>query len=126
MNSVTRYYIVRYYDNGRILADSEVEEVGSPDPRKVVWGNCYAFYIYQQDCIVDEHGVEFKGQPKNSSKLYYHPDSYIESLEQVKLNPMATRILISNMSSNNWQQIIWNRYGRWPQPYDPLKSEILT
>jgi len=59
--------------------------------------------------------------------MYYHPGSTITSLDQVKAGKTPGSIghaLIGNMECNNWDAVIWTRWGNWPQPFDAAKHEI--
>jgi len=86
--------------------------------------NAYAFEIYEQENIVDGEKV-FIGEAKRIGPMYYHPDSKIETLAQVKGNPNASKTLISNMECNKWDKVIWTRWNNWPQPYKKGRMKIL-
>ena len=118
-------YTVTFLYPGAFCADTSTVEVQSLDPSAVVWPErAYAFTLHQRQEITCD-GQVFKGETTQIGPTYYHPDSKVESLDEVKLNPKATSILISNMGCNGWTHIIWSRWGGWPQPFDASKMEIL-
>lgn len=115
-------FIVVYFYAGTICANTSEklfnsrEEITSAD-----WPNgAYAYKLYQQDIVTDTGtGKVYRGdRTEVDGKLHYHTDSKVETLEQVRNNPNATEILISNMECNGWDSIIWTRYGNWSQPFD--------
>ena len=96
-----------------------------PDLNKIKWPEtAYAFTIFKREYIV-YGGKRYKADLEQVGKKYYHPESRIEDLEQVKTNPFATKILIDNMKRNGWDKIIWTRFGNFPQPYIEEEIEIL-
>lgn len=124
MQKRTIYYVT-FMAPGSFVAESWKREVPSPDPRKVKWpGNAYAFTMHQREDVIDGETV-YNGQPQQIGKTYYHPDSKVQSLDEARTDPRATPILISNMECNDWKQIIWTRWGNWPQPFDPATAEVL-
>lgn len=115
-------FIAVYFYAGTICANTSetvfnsLEEVTLAD-----WPNrAYAYKLYQQDIVTDtETGKGYRGdRTEVDGKLHYHPDSKVETLEQVRNNPNATETLIRNMECNGWDSIVWTRYGNWPQPFD--------
>lgn len=124
MQKRTRYY-AHFLAPGSFVAENWTVEVASADPRAVHWpDNAYAFTLHSQDEIVYE-GVTYRADRKQIGKTYYHPDSKVESLEQVRKNPNATRILLANMEGNGWSHIVWSRWDNWPQDFDPATEEVL-
>ncbi|MFA5377510.1 MAG: hypothetical protein WC455_17295 [Dehalococcoidia bacterium] len=117
---------VTFWTPGIIVAESTVKEVGSLDPNLVKWPeNAYAFQFSEREDVVDGE-KKYRGTEKDVGPLYYHPDSRVETLAQVKKNPRATATLISNMECNGYKKIIWSRWGNWPQPFDDKKTMVLT
>lgn len=115
-------FIAVYFYAGTICADTSetvfnsLEEVTLAD-----WPNrAYAYKLYQQDIVTDTGtGKVYRcDRTEVDGKLHYHPDSKVETLEQVRNNPNATETLIRNMECNGWDSIVWTRYGNWPQPFD--------
>jgi hypothetical protein len=125
MDRITVRY-VRFYAPGSFCANDWTVEVQSADPAAVVWPeNAYAFTMNER---VDAHdGPEvFKGEDKQIGPMYYHPDSKVATLREVKArNDSRDRILISNMECNRWPGVIYTRWGNWPQPYEADKMRIL-
>lgn len=118
---------IRFYTPGSFTAYTwDVDAWGEVDPTKVEWPDkAYAFTIHTRTDI-EEDGEIFKGKVEQIGVMYYHPDSKIEVLEDVKKNPNSTSTLISNMECNKWDSIVWNRWGNWPQPYEADKATVLT
>ena len=124
MNKETKHYAT-FWCPGSFVAESYSRDMPTPDPRKVEWpDNAYAFRLFKRDDVVDG-AARYEGRPEQIGPTYYHPDSYIQSLQEARTNPKATPILISNMEGNGWKQIIWTRWNTWPQPFDPGAMEIL-
>lgn len=118
-------YQVKFMSPGAFVADTSMQDVASPDPRLVKWpDNAYAFTLTQREDVVD--GDErYKGRHHRIGGLYYHPDSKVETAEQVGSNPAATRILIGNIRNWGWKHIVWSRWGNWPQGFDPALDVVL-
>jgi len=115
-------FIAVYFYAGTICANTSetvfnsLEEVTLAD-----WPNgAYAYKLYQQDSVMDAgKGKAYRGdRTEVDGKVHYHPDSKVETIEQVRNNPKASEILISNIERNGWDSIVWTRYGNWPQPFD--------
>lgn len=123
MNKRTVYYVV-FHAPGLIVGDTWEQEVTGDDPRQVQWPpNAYCFDMYHRVDVIDGEDV-YTGKPTKLGR-YYHRDSKVETLEQVRRNPNATSVLIQNMIGNGCSHIIWSRWGTWAQPYDPKEIEIL-
>ncbi|MBE3138868.1 MAG: hypothetical protein IMZ63_03525, partial [Actinobacteria bacterium] len=58
-------------------------------------------------------------------KLYYHPDSKITTIAEVRCMQGDNKTLLKNMECNKWDKMIWSRWGNWPQPYDSKTVEII-
>lgn len=115
-----------YFCPGSFLAESWVKETDSTEPNEVIWPeNAYAFTIRTRIDVID--GEEcFQGKSEQIGPMYYHPDSKVETLEEAKINPKSTDILIRNMESNRWAKIVWSRWGNWPQHFDDSKCVVLS
>ena len=110
---------VEYWTPGFIVGESFTEDLGDhlPEPGEIKWPKeAYCFNLYQREDLLEE-GKTFKGEAKQVGHTYYHPDSKVESLEEVKRNPKATDVLIKNMEGNKWSHIVWSRWGNWPQVF---------
>lgn len=123
-------WFVEFHYPGLMLGDSSEEEYTGPvEPKDVAFAdNSYAFTIWKRTDI-EEDGETFKGERSVVGKrYYYHPDSRITSLEEMKTGsvPGVTEILLSNMRINKWDSVIWTRLGNWPQPYDAERMEVLS
>jgi hypothetical protein len=110
---------------GSFVAENWTQPIDTPDPRKVGWPeNAYAFSIHKREDVIDGER-RYEGKAEQVGPLYYHPDSFVQTLDEARANPKASKILISNMEINEWWQIIWTRWGNWPQPFEPDRMEIL-
>lgn len=110
---------------GAFVAESFKREVAGPDPLAVEWPeNAYAFRLFRREDVIDGDDT-YTGKSQQIGKTYYHPDSKVETLAKVRANPKASPTLISNMVGNGWEQIVWSRWGNWPQPFEAADSEVL-
>lgn len=124
METTTKYYAT-FYSPDIFCANTWAKEIDSPDPCKVKWPkNAYAFYIESQESVT-VNGTVLSSDRKRIGPVYYHPDSKIETIDEVRKNPNAGPCLASNMENNGWDKVIWTRWGNWPQPYDSKKTVIL-
>jgi len=122
MNKETVFY-ARFLCPGSFVAESWTRPIDSPDPHKVAWPeNAYAFSIHKREDVIDGD-KRYESKAEQVGKLYYHPASYVQTLDEARTK--ASKILISNMECNDWRQIIWTRWNSWPQPFDPDRMEIL-
>lgn len=122
----TRHFI-RFFSPGMIVANTKMVRVdgGRPDPETVEFPDgAYAFEIVEQDVVTDGDD-EFLGASKSIGPVYYHPDSKIETLDEVRQNHPDETILISNMETNGYDRIVFSRDGHWAQFFDPDKAAIL-
>jgi hypothetical protein len=126
-------YWVRYYVPGFFLGDSydvDITEARSKKPEEIEFSSrAYAFSIHKRMVLYDA-GDKYLGEPQQIGKTYYHPASFITTLEQLQYGNYPKgldlgRCLVSNMECNKWQAMIWTRWSNWPQPYDPELIEIL-
>lgn len=124
MNKETVYY-ARFLSPGSFVANDWTQAIDTPDPRKLAWpDNAYAFSIHKREDVVDGD-IFYRGKAEQVGPLYYHPDSYVQSLDEARANPHASPILLDNMRINGWAQIIWTRWSNWPQPFEAGRMEIL-
>lgn len=124
MDRITKRF-VRFMAPGAFVAEDWSRPVETLDPNAVQWpDNAYCFSLHERIDVMDGPEV-FTGPAKKVGPTYFHPDSVVESLEQVRANPKATRTLIANMEGNRWSHIVWSRWGNWPQPFDPAQDVVL-
>lgn len=118
---------ILYYRPGAFMGDTwSVDQDGFILPTDVAWPkDAYAFSQHQRIDLVDDDGARYKGEARQVGPLYYHPDSQVQTLEQVERDPRRTAILIENMRGNKWDRIIWSRWGNWAQPSDPERVMVL-
>lgn len=116
----------RFLSPGSFTAETWERPVDSLDPAAVPFpDNAYAFTLHERVDVHDGPEV-FTGKERQVGPTYYHPDSKVETLDEVRANPNATRILVSNMEINRWDRLIWTRWGNWPQPFDPANTQIVS
>lgn len=124
MHKRTVHFVI-FEAPGSFVAESFKREVAGPDPHAVEWPeNAYAFRLFRREDVVDGDDA-YIGKSVQIGKLYYHPDSKVETLTEARENPKATPTLISNMECNGWEQIVWSRWGNWPQPFEAADAEVL-
>jgi hypothetical protein len=117
--------VAQFWSPGVIVAEAWSKEVASLDPYAVEWpDSAYAFTLHEREDVV-EGETRYTGKGHQVGPIYYHPDSKIESLEEVERNPKASAILVSNMRCNNWSHVVWTRWGNWPQPFDAKLHAVL-
>lgn len=120
-------YWVRFFAPGSFVANEWTKDYDEqPRPNDIEWpDNAYAFTVHKRVDALDGDDT-YKGKPEQIGPIYYHPESKVETLEEVRHNPNATDILIQNMERNGWAEIIWTRWGNWPQEYDATKHQVLA
>ena len=125
MKKITKRF-VRFWTPGSFCAEDWTVYTDETDPTNIEFpDNAYCFTMHERTDVVDGDQT-FTGKVRDIGKTYYHPDSKVESLAEVKLNPKAQGgCLIRNMEGNEWSHIVWSRWGNWPQPFDPSKAEVL-
>lgn len=125
MDRVTVRY-VRFLSPGSFCANDWTVPIESTDPLDVTWPeNAYAFTLHERVDVMD--GPEaFKGEAKQVGPVYYHPESKVLSAAEIaaKGDPRDS-ILLSNMRCNDWPNVIYSRWGNWPQPYEAGKVRVL-
>lgn len=125
MKKILKHFVT-FYSPGSFCADTWTEDVCDVSPDKIKFPDrAYYFTMHKQEDVVDGATV-YKGESKQVGPRYYHPDSKVETLEQVRINPKASKTLIENMEYNRWEKIVWSRWGNWPQPFDDAKDVVLT
>jgi len=96
--------------------------------KKTVWPHhAHSFQIYGQTDVHDNKEI-YRGDTKKIGFLYYHPDSRIESLEEIRQHPEDTGGLLSQMEYKDWKQIVWTRKEPWETvlSFDPETDRILS
>ncbi|MCK9434317.1 MAG: hypothetical protein M0R32_05725 [Candidatus Cloacimonetes bacterium] len=125
MKKSTHIY-VEFQAPGILFAEMWTEDINSTDPNDIKWpDNAYAFRIYKREDIEDNGNI-YKGTASQVGPTYYHPDSKVETLAQLEArNDPKNKILVSNMKGNKWNEVVWSRWGSFPQPYDSKHNCIL-
>lgn len=117
--------IIEFVAPGSFVAETWRVASTETDPARVEFPeNAYAFRMYEREDVVDD-GVRYKGIEKQIGPLWYHPHSHIQGIEEVRKDPRATSTLIQNMEINKWPEIIWTRWGNWPQPFDAKTMRVV-
>lgn len=118
-------YFASFLSPGLLVGKSFEREIKTNNPNEVEWPErAYAFTIEEREDVVDGT-TRYKGEPKQLGPTYYHPDSRVETLEEVTHNPNQGAQLVNNMRCNGWSHIIWTRWDNWPQPYSADQIKIL-
>lgn len=121
MKKVTKRF-ARFWYPGLMFGESTDQEIGDKDINSLKFPeHAYAFQIIERQDVVEGTKV-YKGEEKVSG-FYYHADSKVETIEELKRNPKASEILISNMKNNKWDKIVWSRFGNWPQNF--TKNDVV-
>lgn len=116
---------VTFLAPGAFVGESWTQDIESADPMEVTWPtNAYAFTMHEREDVVDGE-TRYSGKAVQIGPMYYHPDSKIETLEEVKRNPRRGSSLVGNMECNEWDRVIWTRWGNWPQPFRGGEVEVL-
>ncbi|ULQ47438.1 hypothetical protein JN531_003940 [Flagellatimonas centrodinii] len=124
MKKITERFAT-FYSPGLLFAETSTVAVNSLDPLAVKWPNtAYAFTLHEREDVVDGDS-RFTGTARQIGPTYYHPDSKVETLAEVRASRPNANVLISNMESNRWDKIIWSRWGNWPQPFEDGKAVVL-
>lgn len=121
-----RKYWCEFYTPGSFVAETWTRDLQKETrPEDIEWPkNAYAFRMYTREDVIDGE-EKFTGSAQQIGPTYYHPDSVIETLKEVKRNPKATQTLVRNMQINEWSAVIWTRWGNWPQPWEPMRMRVL-
>jgi hypothetical protein len=125
MNKVTVRF-ARFWSPGSFVGESWDVPIGGTPPDRVEWpARAYAFSVHERTDVVDG-GETFVGKASQVGPTYYHPDSVVKTLEEVRISEGERSILFANMECNGWSSVVYSRWGNWPQPFDPAKAVILT
>ena len=123
MKTTTRHFVTFFYA-GRVVADSQTEEIRHADPSAVVVpARSYAFRLHDIREITDDDGVVLRSDLLNRSKTFW-PGGVLKTLDEVR-REQGSRILVENMECNGWPSVVFSRFGSWPQPFDPATAEII-
>lgn len=122
-------FFARFWTPGLVFGEDWTQPIETDDPRAVTWPDrAYAFTLHRQEIVTDDAGARFEGTPTQVGKTYYHPDSKVLTLADVRAHPEFSKpgsCLASNMECNRWSHVVLSRWGNWPQPFDSAKAEIL-
>ena len=121
MKSEVKMY-VEFYFPGIFVSESSIKEINSLDPKLIEWPkHAFAFKLFKRE-EATINGKTLRGDMEAVSGMYYTPDSKVETLEEVKESHPQERILISNMTYNDWNKIVW--IGNNAQPFNDEKDAI--
>lgn len=104
------------------------QEVLSAEPealQNVVWPEAaVAFTLFARaDEVIG--GEVWRGLAKRiNSVRYYHPDSTVLSLAEVRQRP-ASGYLVANMERNELSHVVYTRFGDDPQPFFPEHMVVM-
>lgn len=121
----TQHYI-EFFWAGTIVANTSTREIEHRDPLLVVMPeSSYGFRFFDRTVAETTDGETLLGPVKNGSKTYY-PGGRIATADEIEAKgDPRDRILLSNMRGNGWDRVVYNRFGAWPQPYEPDKAEVI-
>lgn len=123
-------YQARFWRPGAFFGEDWYQPIESADPKTVEWPDmAYCFDLFERKAFVGPDGTEYHTDWKKIGKRYYHPDSKVLTLGDVKARPefcRPTSFLATNMEHNGWKSVVLSRWGDWPQEFDPVTDEILT
>lgn len=125
MKKVTKYW-VQFWTTGAMFGEQwtvDLEKKTNPEDIEFP-KNAYAFSLHKRTDLIDSKKT-YNGKSEQIGKLYYHPDSKVTDINETKNHPNSSATLISNMRGNNWNKVVWTRWGNWPQPFDGRKVTIL-
>lgn len=107
---MTKHY-VEYIYAGSFVSETGTEEIPSRDQSITLPKGAYAYRIFDREEI-EQSGEILKGSPKNYGPRHIKGDVY--DLERVKREVSDNQILLSNMQSNGWPNVIKCRQGFIP------------
>jgi len=118
-------YCMTFWSPGTIVGESWTADVDEfPEPAAIQWPErAYAVQFCEQT-VAEANGETLRGTLRSIGPLRYHPDSVVTTLAETERHPNATAILLDNMRTNNWDAVIWTRWGNWPQPWNAARMEI--
>ena len=123
MKKVLKHFVT-FYAPGSFCAETWEAYVCDVSPDKIKFPDAaYSFTMHQREDVVDGKDV-YTGKAIQVGPMYYHPDSKVETLEQLRANRKVTRILIRNMVNNDETKIVWDRWGK-PRFFDDKKDLVL-
>lgn len=125
MSEITKTYRLCFMHPGLFVGETSRVDCGEsePDLTTIEWPE--SAYAVQVEVT---HFAAVNGETytrNETGKLYYHPDSKIATVDEVRARRPNETTLIANMECNKWDRVIWTRHDRWPQPFDPERMEIL-
>lgn len=119
-------YFVTYYSPGTFFFNEWDEVVESTDPDQIVWpDNAFSFTLHKREDVHDNDQI-YRGTPEQLGGYFFHPDSKVETIEEVLKNPNSNNILKLNVEANNWTHIAWSRWNNYPTPFNPHKDKVLS
>lgn len=121
---VTVETFVVFHLPGLVIGEQYRERVDDINPYAIDWPkNAYAFHFVTQH-VVTLDGMKMRSEECAHDPIYYHPHSVVRDAAWVARNDDSP-MLLSNMRCNGWAQVIYTRWGNWPQPWNADKMEIL-
>lgn len=120
MKETTKTFVTVWYP-GSFFAEEDTHEVKERDPMAIAgkYPRCFAFKFFDQVCGETEIGGEkqkVRSKPRNESPKYF-PGGKLMNAEEVEKTVPNSRILVTNMRGNGWDQIVKTRVGNF-QPFE--------
>ena len=116
-------HYVEYYYCGILVDETESKEIKSRDIeliKTIMPKNAFGFSFFDK-AYTEEGGIKFSSKTLNESPMYYVGGKVMNE-NDVRNYLIDNKILISNMHSNNWKQVIKTRSGNF-KPF--TKKDIL-
>ena len=113
MNCYIRHYVEFAYP-GALLPDLLVKELKEGEKQNIQLPNGaygYRFFDEKEIPSTANKGLVLKGGRFNISPWYYKGEKY--SLDEIKEKFPDKKILISNMTYNNWNNVVKTRGGQF-------------
>ena len=109
MSETTKHYVTFYYP-GIFFDEEETREIASRDDIGAIPKGAFGYQVWDRE-ERDIDGEVLRGTPKNHGPLTYFGRVY--RADEVAALPGDHRILLSNMRSNDWPEVVQTRAGNW-------------
>jgi hypothetical protein len=114
---------VEYLSPGSFVAEGTVRESIDRDAKRAACeapDHAYGFRFYER-VIITAGDVVTRSDKRNVSGVHY-VDGQLFDADAVEALPGDHEILLSNMRSNGWPQVVRCRTGGWFQPFGETDS----
>lgn len=108
-------HYVCFLSPGSLFPNEQRIEVASREEKVLAPTNCFAYYFFDREEI-EKGGEKLVGKEKNKSGRFYF--GTVMTAEEIEADEGDNKILLSNMSINNWPKVVKTRMGN----YQPLEK----